>query len=195
VKWPTAEARRGVMPRPETVELTPEEQGWLDQIDFDAPYTHDQEAAAKLAKSLLGRNAIPDARLQWVNDPDLNINSKTKSIMEQVFYDNGTTGDRLLTDGNFLPYLHYFIFGPDLPEDVIDQFCSEVDRQPQRDGHPHVTGSIKDRLVKIAKDGTRRHGLFGFEKAEEFWKLAIECGINKMHARMIRDAVVKMRSR
>lgn len=177
------------MPRPAQIELTPEEQGWLNQVDFDPPYSHDQQAAAELARSLLARDAIPEARLRWVNDPDLNIRSKTKSVMEQVFYDNGTTGDRLLTDGNFLPYIHYFIFGPDLPADVIEEFCAEVDR------HSFVSGSIRDKLVKIAKDGVRSHHLSPNAAAEEFWKLAIECGVDKMHARMIRDAVHKVRSR
>lgn len=181
------------MPRPEKVELTPEEQSWRDQIDFEAPYTHDQEAAARLAKSLFAREVIPQVRLRWVEDPDFNMNSNSKSIFQQVFIDNGTTGDRQLTDGNFLPYLRYFMDGPDLPSDVIDAFCAEVDRHQLENGSLHITGSVKDRLVEIAKAGVRRHGLYGFEAAEEFWKLAIECGIDKMHSRMIRDAVRKVK--
>jgi hypothetical protein len=174
------------MPRPEKLELTPEEQGLLDQMDFGPPYEHGQAAAARLAVALLSRDAIPEARLRWLDDPSLHVGMKMSR--RELLEKNGLKGMDLLTDGVFLPYLHYFIFGPNLPSDVIAEFCAKVDQ------YPFVSGSVRDALVKIAKDAVRRCRLSPGAAAEEFWKLATECGVDNMHARSIRDAVLRVRS-
>lgn len=182
------------MPRPEQLKLLPEEQALLEQIIFDYHDPHfyqsldrSCEAAGLLATSLLSRKAIPAVRLRWFTDPQLQLGTKMSRM--QIFEKNGTSGDDILTHPHFLPYLRYFVFGPDLPADVIDQFSAKVDSLP------FVSGSSCDELIDMARDATRRYGLSPHSACEEFWKLGLECGAEDMYARIIRDAVLKVRRR
>src|SRR5437773_7602245 len=100
------------------IDLIPEESALLSRITFDFSGNHDAlrascAAAGLLAKSLLARNAIPEARLRYFTDPELNIGSRKSR--KQVFESNGTVGEAIYSHGNFLKYLRYFIFGPALP--------------------------------------------------------------------------------
>ena len=184
----------GLMPRPEKLDLLPQEQALLEQIVFGPPFDAPREenirrscdAAAKLAASLISRKAIPEVRLRWFNDPDLQLG--TKMSRKQIFIKNAGV-DGVLNHPHFLPYLKYFIFGPDLPADVIDQFCAKVESLP------FVSGSSYGELIDIARAATRRHRLSPHSACEEFWKLALECGVDDMYARGIRDAVRKVRTR
>jgi len=184
----------GPMPRPEKLELLPQEQALLEQIVFGPPFDAPREenirrscdAAAKLAAALISRKAIPEVRLRWFNDPDLQV--RTKMSRAQIFVKNAGV-DGVLNHPHFLPYLKYFIFGPDLPADVMDQFSAKVESLP------FVSGSTYGELIDIARVATRRYRLSPHSACEEFWKLALECGVDDMYARMIRDAVLEVRTR
>jgi hypothetical protein len=84
-----------------------------------------------------------------------------------------------------LPYFRYFIFGPDLPSAVIDEFSARVDSLPL------VSGSSFDELLVMAKAAIRRYGLGRHKAAEEFWKLAPKCGVDDIYARALCDALMK----
>jgi hypothetical protein len=70
----------------------------------------------------------------------------------------------------------------------MDRFAAKVDSLP------FVSGSSYPELIAIAKDGVRTHHLSPHSACEEFWKLANECGVDAMYGRMIRDAVLRIRS-
>jgi hypothetical protein len=176
--------------RPSTIELTAEENELLGRITFGSSCSHEMlrascEAAALLSRSLLAREAIPKIRLRYFTDPELNIGSKKSR--EQSFEANGTKGEDILSHGNFLPYLRYFIFGPDLPIKVIDDFWIQVISTG------FVSGSDIDALRKIARIATRHHHLDARVASEEFFKIALECGVGVSYARSIRDAVRAVR--
>jgi len=175
---------------PTIVELTDEEAKLLSKISFGHSYDHEVlrmscAAAGSLAKLILGRKVVPEIRLRYFTDPDLNIGSKKSR--QAIFESNGTSGESILSHGNFLPYLRYFIFGPNLPEQVVSAFCT------QAYSSEYVSGGDIETLRKEAKTSTRSHNLVPSEASEEFFKLALECGMEVSYARSIRDAVRAIR--
>ena len=173
------------VPNPEPITLTPQEQALLQKINFGfanpgQPDTDPKgDAALELTRLLCARGAIPDIRRRYLTDPKLNIGGRGKSRV-QVF--GSTRGEVIFRDGNFLPYLKYFIFGPDLPSETIARL-----RQVVEDGHG-LRGNL-DQLRKVARSETRR--LSTSRKArypEEFFKLALEIGLDEFRAARIRDA-------
>jgi hypothetical protein len=180
------------MPKPEKLKLNPEEQALLEEIVFGPPYDarwHENarqscEAASQLATSLMSRNAVPKVRLRWFEDPQLQL--RTKMSRMQIIQRN--VGPDVLTNPAFLPHLKYFIFGPELPADVIEQFCAKVE------SWPFVSDSTYGELIDLARAATRRYSLSPHSACDEFWKLALECDVDDMYARIIRDAVLRIRS-
>lgn len=173
--------------KPQRVILTPQEKAWLDKISFDEMENHDVlstscDAAAPLARSLLARRAIPKVRVRYFFDPKLNIGGHGKS-RKQVFEANGTSGDAILSHGNFLKYLKYFIFGPDLPDTTIDKFIKIlVDDLGS-------SGEVLEQLRRFVRAETRRlRSERPQDFAEEFFKLALESGLDVGLAGSIRDA-------
>jgi hypothetical protein len=177
-----------------TAELTKEEQALLARIAFEPSRSmHDAEtarangeAAFALTTSLIHRKAIPDVRLKWFTDPVHNIGGHGAS-RQAIFEKNGTHGQDILRHPHFLKHLRYFIYGPELPTAVMHTFESKV-----ADCEPVTSGDIIP-LGDCAKQQVRSHGLDPARAAEEFYKLALECGLNAGEARSIRDAVKTVR--
>ncbi len=178
---------------PATIGLTPEEQELVRRIDF-TPNTLSADfhrvleescaAAAPLTKSLLKRQAIPPVRLEYFTDPDRNVGSKRSH--REIFEANGTRGDQIFEHGHFLPYLKYFIFGPDLPQATIAGFCAIAN-----DGL--LTTSMQlDQLRAYVRREVRERGLDRRHAAEEFYKLACECDLERL-ARSVREAALQAR--
>ena len=173
--------------------LTEAEQKLVERIDFTlntlTPNFHDVlqqscAAAGPLTKSLLKRRAIPDVRLAHFTAPDRNV-GRNYSHQEQ-FERNGTHGDDIFEHGHFLPYLRYFIYGPDLPAATIAGFCAIAN-----DGLL-TTGMQLDRLRAFVRAEVRKRGLDPHDAAEEFYKLAFECEMDRV-ARSVRDAALSAR--
>lgn len=177
--------------------LTAEEQVLLDKIVFEPPQDEHFDKvilrqsckeAASLAIGLLSRKAIPEIRLRYFTDPKLNI-GKAKMSRKQVFEANGTKGKAIFEHAHFLPYLKYFVFGPDLPQEVIEQFCTAVADEL------FISGGDMDHLWKITSNATRQRRLNPLHASEEYFKLALECGLLEKYARSIRDTVRKINNR
>lgn len=175
------------------IELTPAEQKLAATINFDAASLRDYhqaqrngEAALELAKSLAARKAIPKVRLSYFTDPTFNPGGRGRS-RKQNFERNGCVGDDVLTHPNFLKFLRYFIFGADLPPQVVTEFRNAIDECG------HVTSSDVIPLGRVARQLARANRLKAHEACEEFYKLALDCGLWHSHAEHIRDAVRKMR--
>jgi hypothetical protein len=155
--------------------LTPEEKALYERITWDGTalvrMPHEEaldmlERMATLAKSLIGRNAVPEVRLAWFEDPDLNFGNSRRSRKE-VFEGNGTSGDDILRHPHFLEYLWYFIHGPNLPSQTIAGFCRilEEDRG--------TSGMVLDQIRKFVRKEMRDNKL-PYTAPDEFAKLAIE---------------------
>ena len=175
------------------IELRADERALLSQTEFDVLAIRDHDAvirngetACALTKGLLARDAIPEARLNWFLDPEYNIGGRGLS-RRQIFERNGTCGDDICRHPHFLPYLWYFMNGARLPAPAIEALVDEVERCGQ------VTSGDVVPLGKFARQLARRHRLDGREAAEEFYKLALDCGLWTPYARSIRDAVQRLR--
>lgn len=176
------------------IELTQAEQELYNKICFPSPnqmqlsdldLKASANAATSLTLSLLNRKAIPENRIRYFVDPDLNIG--TKMSHKEVFEKNGTSAKNIFSHRHFLPYLHYFIFGPDLPTETIDAFSQIVSAEP------FISGSDMPGLRKFVRSESRKYRLDPKDACEEFYKLALECGINNDLARMLRDDVRMVR--
>lgn len=171
---------------PGPITLTPYERELYDRIIFEGPIPHElyeenSQATAALARSLLQRQAIPDIRLRYFTDPDLNIGSR-KSRLQQM-RERIADAD-ILGHHSFRKYLRYFIMGPDLPEKTINEFVRIIDESLG------TSGEVLDQLCKFARVSTRGLTLQQRHKImEEFFKLALECKLDSYMARAIRDAV------
>lgn len=178
------------------IELNENEKDLVSRIDFDPSgrsqnrdsWRQAADAMADLMRSLLERNAIPEPRKKYFTDPAYNVGGHGLSRL-QIFEKNGTRGDAIFKHGNFVKYLRYFLFGPDLPNNVIEGFQKKVTDC----GTPFTSGDSLT-VADFARQLTRSHGLAGPQAAEEFYKLSLDCGLDSDDARTIRDSVQKVRA-
>lgn len=176
------------------IQLTAEERDLVERIDFDpSPGIHDADywrsvgiAAQQLMESLLKRKAIPEVRKRFFADPEFNIGGRGRSRAE-IFEKNGTRGDAIFRHPHFLKYLHYFLYGPDLAVDIVDAFEGKITECGR------ITSSDIIPLGDFARQLTRRYAIDSGKAAEEFFKLALDCGVDLTAARSIRNAVKRTR--
>jgi hypothetical protein len=175
------------MPNPD-IDLTSEEQALFEKIaldweglDHDA-FLRNGELVAKLMKSLLARKAIPEQRVKWFTDPRYRT-GRMKGSRRDLFHRNGNTDEEILRLASFLDYLHYFVCGPDLPPAAIAEFREAIRRCGQ------ISSGDVETLRKFARQQTRQRGLPPHEACEEYFKLALDCGVWVSYALSIRDAV------
>lgn len=175
------------------IDLTPEEKFLWEQIHFALESSRiDQdkvresiEPAYQLTQNLLGREAIPSIRWRYFTDPELNIGGRGKS-RQQVFERNGTRGDAIFRHPHFHKYLHYFVLGPDIPSEAIDEFKALVfECGTVTSGDTEAFCSLARRQVRIA--GRDRN-----YAAEEYFKLGLELEIGEDTARAVRDSIMRM---
>lgn len=170
-----------------TIELAEHEVALLTQIDFNQR-SHESikrscEAAAKLMPLLLQRNAIPEQRLRYFTDPELNGGKKSR---RNVFEGNGTSGVAIFGHGNFLPHLRYFIHGAALPEYIKVEMTTLV-------GDPsNFTGGDLESIRKLARQLVRSSGLDA-SSAAKFFQLMNDIGLSPEDADSVRRAVMSVR--
>lgn len=176
------------------IELTEAEKELLARIDFKPSVTTydavaaraNGEAAGALMKSLISRKGIPEIRMRFFTDPSFNVGGKGAS-RQQIFERNGTRGDAIFRHPHFLRHLRYFIYGADLPSSVDEGFVEKV-----ACCQPVTSGDIIP-LGDYARQQARLHSLDAGRAAEEFYKLALDCGLDASAARSIRDAVKRLK--
>lgn len=113
------------MSRTPDIQLNAREQELLGGLSFDMPshqtWPKTQQHMTELAERLLERKAISDTRLRYFTDPECNPGGRGKS-RKDVFEKNGTRGDEILRHPHFLKYLEYFLYGPNLPSEIVVKF-------------------------------------------------------------------------
>jgi hypothetical protein len=174
-------------------ELTAPEQELLTTIKLDqrvlVGYEHETRngnAVCALMKSLIARHAIPEPRARYFIDPSYNRGGRGRS-RKQVFERNGCTGDDIFRHPHFLEFLRYFLYGADLPEPVIQEFCT-IARHCRE-----ITPRSITLLSKPARNLAHAYSLDAHEAGDEFYKLALDCGLKPAYADDVRRAVRKMR--
>lgn len=174
------------------IALTPEEKALFDKIEFDwdalehAEFLRNGDAVVALMKSLLARNGIPEVRRKYFTDPSYRT-GRMKGSYRDLFHRNGNTDDEMMRHAHFLAYLRYFLCGPDLPADAIKRFRDEVARCGT------ITSGDVIPLAKFARRETRERGMPPHEACEEYFKLALDCGMWVSYALTVRDSVKTIR--
>lgn len=174
------------------IELSIEEIALLREITLDVDprdqnaMESNQSVVPKLMNLLLSRGAIPSHRLAYFNEPEYR-SGRLKGSHRSLFEKNGTAGAEIYEHYSFLKYLRYFVLGADLPEPAIREFRGQVERL-----EPITSDDVQD-LWEIAKAIVKKHQLQPHDKAEEFFKLCLDCGVFLTHANHVKDAVSKMR--
>lgn len=179
---------------PHTIDLTPSESALLEELQLDASALPDDhtivlrngELACDLTKSLIARDALPKHRTRYFTDPEFNPGGRGRARIDG-FIRNGRHGNEILKHPHFLKYLSYFLYGAVLPKAVIDGFYKRV----QECGL--VTSSDVVPLGTFARTQARANRLNGKVAAEEFYKLALDCGLSGGYAASIRDSVMRVR--
>ena len=176
------------------IELTPAEQRLAEQIVFDVlqkPLEYEEtqengERATSLANSLMKRKAIPEERLRYFMDPEYNPGPGKASRFER-FRNNAGGADEVLRHPHFLPYLHYFIYGANLP--------AALKQELQRKAEDHWVKSGD--AAKFAQQLVRKYNLarhpMNYRLKEVFYQLALDCGCTEGTARSVRGAVMKVK--
>ena len=153
----------------------PDDEGWHEVADT-------REA---LVESLRERQAILEVRLRVFFDPAY-AETGNKSC-EEVFESNGTSGRDIYRHPRFIPYLRYFIYGPDLPKPAIEGLCKILNDDAG------TTGMVMDQYRKYARLCVRKYGLDRGKAATEFFRLGIEIGMELDAARTLRNAAKSAR--
>jgi len=175
------------------IELTSTEQELASKIEFvlDHRMDHEQviengERAAKLMQMLLKRKAIPEQRLAYLNDPEYNPGRGSSSRLEP-FLRNAGGIEAVVRHPHFLPYLHYFIYGADLPAPLKQEFQQKAADYWVKPGD----------LAKSAKQLVRKYDLerppLNYRLKDAFYQLALDCGCDEGTSRWVRDAVMKVK--
>lgn len=178
------------------IELTADEAALLAKTDLQVMHrSHDEGHAAynankspilALLKSLSDRQAVPQERRNYWNVPAYNA-GRVQASRKGVFERNGTRGEDIYIHPHFIPYLRYFLFGPELPDEVISEFEAGV-------GNPAwVTSGDIVPIGKLARDLTRRHELDKSSAADEFFKLCLDMGLGLSTAQSVLRAVRQIR--
>lgn len=173
------------------ISLTSDEKALFSKICFDWR-SHEELRGSlalmeALASSILKRGAVPDVRIAYFNDPEFNIGGRGKS-RQDIFERNGTSGDEILRHPHFLKHLEYFVCGPDLPAVAIEKFKREAFAG-------HLSGSDVIDLTPYARSCVRQNSLDPHHAADEFFKLAVECGAIPGSAENLRKSIraIKLR--
>ena len=171
------------------IELTAEERVILEKIDLriELPnsvdghqvYLANREPIMALLKSLSSRSAIPTCRLSYWNDPKFQP-GRMKGSLKQLFARNRAQGEDAYTHPHFLPVLRYFLFGANLPTAAIEAFEDEIG-EPQGFGGSDILNLTKRTRAIVRTFNLRHHD-------EEFFKLAIDNGLDHYNAESVRKA-------
>ncbi|MFN3869428.1 MAG: hypothetical protein ACK4MF_10215 [Hyphomicrobiaceae bacterium] len=167
------------------VTLTNVEIAMFDSIEFaplerglaPAALEANGEVAKILANALLERHAIAAHRLAFVFDAVHSEDGATS--IARAFEERGSAGDAMLSHPAFLPYLRYFICGPDVALDVRKAFEREV-RGLER-GEASALARVA-RLAHAVPDSRR-------PTAEALQQLALEYGLGPKLALAVRKSV------
>lgn len=175
------------------VEMTEEEKRLWDQIvhywqnDFRPITGHSEkwkidqigEKQRALMNSLVKRKAIPAHRFKWIEDANFFIGSKRSRL--QVFSENfGATDDRIFEHPHWysMGYLPFLVGVISLPDRVVEEFRADAEHRMNNGYDMGMKYRGVAKSLKLPK-----------KAAEEFFKLALDCGYDHYDCRSIRDII------
>lgn len=183
------------------IELTEAEREWSSGIDWllerslhvdvSAVYLQNKPLIVPLVRSLLERDAIPRIRRRYVTDSELNIGGYKDTSVIGTFQRNGSSGDDMISHLHFLEYAWYFIHGAKLPDDTKGEFL-DVATDPWMELMP-----LRKTASRLFREDVRRGRLARRDVDsvhEEFFKLALDCGVDDYVAVSVRNHIMQVRA-
>lgn len=140
------------------------------------------QAAKELFRSLQHRDAIPEKRLRYFADREYSA-SDTRTSRRERFLRNAHTEDAMYEHPHFWKYILYFINGADLPSAMVERFV-ELAKDSMREYNT---------LSSFARQASRQLPGDRGTKADEFFKLVIDCDCPLNEAIGVRRAVMQAR--
>lgn len=179
--------------------LIENEKALVGNIDFESytpeSYATNRESILALLKSLSDRDAIPEQRLKYWNDPEYNIGGFKNTSKKGTFERNGREGHEIYTHPHFLKHLRYFLYGADLPEQLIMQF--DIGCKEEHVNLDYVTSGDIEPICKsarkVARVAIRDYKLEKRYVTEEIYKLCLDMELDISYARIVRNDVAKIR--
>ena len=182
------------------INLISEEQALVDELDFEVgsheAYLANRKPIVALMRSLIKRKAIPECRWKHWVDPKYNLKGNVKKSNKELFEENGNRGDEVYEDPHFLAfYLRYMLYGPNLPDGIIERFENELENKSIRPewftsgDYDHVWKTVR-KLTRIA---IREYNLRKHSVADEFYKLILDMGFSESVADSARQQVMKIK--
>ena len=182
------------------IDLTDEEQALVERIQLSVPrfadvqkiYEANEQSVVALSRSLFGRGAIPEQRLKYCNDSEYNTGGRKRVSRKDAFERNGTEGDEMYAHLHFLPHLRYFLFGAELPDELIEMFEHGLEEK-------HIlpewfTSGDYSPTWKLARIAIREYGLERNKVADEFYKLCLDVGLGPYAAQTTRRDVKRIKA-
>lgn len=141
------------------------------------------ESVKDLTESLLKRKAIPEQRIKYFTDKELQTGRKHKS-RQQDFESNGTKGDDIFRHPDFIKYLTYFIEGASIGSQHDIQIREIVAKNYYQDeAIEEIMYYLKSNSLlpssKLDRD----------ELADELFKLAVDLKIETYYCHHLRSKV------
>jgi hypothetical protein len=173
------------------IDLTADEERVLAQIKFPARGValecddgeRNGELVAELIHALLNRKGIPEVRLRYYADSEYNP-SHPKTSRREFFLRNAGNDEAAYRHPHFLKYLHYFVYGADLPEKIKGLFqetASESFVKPQ---------NLVDRVRWLIRSSDIERYPRDYELHDKFYQLALDCECFEGDARRVRSTVM-----
>ena len=178
----------------EPIPLLPHEQQLFDRICWDIiefanldgeTWSAQLDMAARLAESLLGRDAIPSIRMAYFIDPEMNAGGRGWS-RKAIFERNFSRGREILRHPHFLPILRYFICGPELPEETVKRLRLAV-AECRRE-----RWALHRRLRALVRNEIRTQGFSPRHFGNQLFQAAHELRFHNL-ARLLRSAALAFR--
>jgi hypothetical protein len=175
------------------LQLENEELELFNQIVWEAQklsdhiaYKANAERVERFFSLIAERSIVPEHRMLYFTDPSYNVGGRGKS-RKGIFERNGCYGVDIVRHAHFLPYLQYMVCGPGLPQGAIVQFKKKVDELG-----PITSGDIiplRDCARMIARQCLDTPKNF----ADQFFQLALDCGLSTGYASIVRRGVQQIR--
>lgn len=176
------------------IELTEDEKALVDQIDFDS--VHDMSAdmheiykanrpyVLALMSSLEERHGIPTRRWNYWVDPECRYIDEDRSPRLELPWD--LDREDTYDDLRFLDYIYYFLFGANLPDELIEMF--ELELKANRINVKHITssdyGPLRTKVArKVAYAASREFGFNinrDYRIPEEFYRLSLDLRLSDL---------------
>lgn len=164
--------------------LTAEEEKLFSSMVFEGfdseSYATNAIAAERLMELLNSRAAIPSYRLSCFDDANYR-RGRRKGSWREIIEKNGEKGECVYRNHVFWGFIKYFVLGPDLPDALMSEYSLELE------GRSPISSEDVLELVVLAKKLIRKYDLVSVSKADELFRLCIDCGMYVGYASRIRD--------